>query len=892
MAGTMSVILAATLLVGIQTVKNVNAEETEVQLPLWSFAQGGDYTLNGEQYEGGNGNVGLINSVKLPEETLTGWLGTGDPDSIYQTQSATKTANEFSIDIENNGWDCQWSGVTGLPDRINPWSIRAHLQNIPIQEGYVYTVSFKASATKDKLAYIDFGTVMNGPAPYGDSDVPEGDSSIIKIGTTEKEYTYTFTNWIGAPTMNIAILLGAFQAEHDYAGNLIEDYVPGYEMEHLWNGVVHFSDFQIVSHGLNPEFEEPIPWIPEPTTEEKDSSKYETSEITSAVEETTGVTEEKDSSKYETFEVSSAVEETTEVTEITTASQTDKSVITGYSWSSFSVRDDLHGLPVTEWEQSLLDLIAEAKAEGNEEADSYQSYTEGYFTAAPTEAGFNYYVVNSGWDGTYNPYTGDLMGDNPLGMTVQTSSLPIEKCHKYTISFNIKSTLEGTKTVWDENGYPVKDKNGNDVTEKTYIKHVGFKAYDPVSQDNPAVDFDVIDGADAAGIIELDSRKADGVNVTATITIPSTYDSGSLAVMFALGARLVSYPDEIDMRGNITVSNFQVKEAGIVDDENQETNSGWHSYFGYNEGWYEGAAGSLIDNTETGWAANLEAIGWGGIWGGQVSKKIDIRKGNQYTLRFRMISTNINKFVYIKIDNENSDVFCDWVHLLAGEEKQYEVTFTAQSDATRIRFGIGGDFGDRAGTGTDMDAEYRYGLLGAHYQEILANDGNGDPTAETLIICTDFSLQEEENTAENITTSSESTTVPKNTTPYIPSPQRTTSPDSATSPDSTTSPKEIVKPEKAGKVKFVAAAKKKSAKKLKVRLKKVKNAKKYEIQISTTKTFRKILVSKKVKKVNITVISKKLKGKRKLYIRVRAYIVKNGKTYKGNWSGIKKIKIK
>ena len=227
-------------------------------------------------------------------------------------------------------------------------------------------------------------------------------------------------------------------------------------------------------------------------------------------------------------------------------------------WTSFSVRDDLHGLSVTEWEQSLLDEIAKAKADGNEEADNYQSYTEGYFTAQPAATGFNFYVVNSGWDGEYNPYTGELMGDNPWGMTVQTGNLPIEKQRKYTISFNIKSTLEGSVTKKDANGNALKDEKGNDVTEKTYVKHVGFKAYDPVSQGGPAVDFDVIDGANTSGIIELDSRKAEGVNVTATITIPSTYGSESLAVMFALGARLSTYPDEIAMKGNITVSNFKI----------------------------------------------------------------------------------------------------------------------------------------------------------------------------------------------------------------------------------------------------------------------------------------------------------------------------------------------
>ncbi len=267
-AGIMSVTLVASLMIGVNFTKNVKAADT-VELPMWSFSQGGDYTLNGEQYEGGNGNVGVINSVELPDETLTGWLGTGDPDSVNQTMSATKASNEFTIDIKNTGWDCQWSAVTGLPEnRINPWSIQANLHNIPVTPGYSYTVSFKAHATKAKLAYIAFGTDMEGkPAPYGDGNAPEGDQAIIQLTPTEKEYTYTFTNWVSAETINMDIMLGAFDAEYDFAGNLITEYVPEYAIETNWTGTVYINDFQIISNGLDSGFvPKPTPWIPETTT--------------------------------------------------------------------------------------------------------------------------------------------------------------------------------------------------------------------------------------------------------------------------------------------------------------------------------------------------------------------------------------------------------------------------------------------------------------------------------------------------------------------------------------------------------------------------------------------------------------------------------------------------
>ena len=37
----------------------------------------------------------------------------------------------------------------------------------------------------------------------------------------------------------------------------------------------------------------------------------------------------------------------------------------------------------------------------------------------------------------------------------------------------------------------------------------------------------------------------------------------------------------------------------------------WGSYFGYNEGWCEGAEGKLLSQTESGWVAKLDTIGWG-----------------------------------------------------------------------------------------------------------------------------------------------------------------------------------------------------------------------------------------------------------------------------------------
>ena len=97
---------------------------------------------------------------------------------------------------------------------------------------------------------------------------------------------------------------------------------------------------------------------------------------------------------------------------------------------------------------------------------------------------------------------------------------------------------------------------------------------------------------------------------------------------------------------------------------------------------------------------------------------------------------------------------------------------------------------------------------------------------------------------------------------------------------------------KVGKAKCKTATKKYKAAKIKISLKKVKKANKYQVQISKSKKFNKVLVKKTVKKVKFVITSKKLKNKKKLFVRVRALQLVNRRVYTGKWSKIKKVKIK
>ena len=104
--------------------------------------------------------------------------------------------------------------------------------------------------------------------------------------------------------------------------------------------------------------------------------------------------------------------------------------------------------------------------------------------------------------------------------------------------------------------------------------------------------------------------------------------------------------------------------------------------------------------------------------------------------------------------------------------------------------------------------------------------------------------------------------------------------------------KPTVKVSRPGTASVKKATKKKASTKVKISLKKVKKAKGYYVQISTSKKFKKVLVKKYVKKVSFTLKSKKIKNKKKLYVRAKAYKL-NGKkkVLSKRWSKVKKVKI-
>lgn len=264
LAGVTSATLIATLALGVNFTNTVKADEAKSADTVWSFTQGGQYNPDEPA------NTGYIKSVSVGNETLANWQR---DNKEKQTQTASKATTGFTLDIENTGWDAGWNNN---PVDINPWAVEAS-NTIEAKAGHIYKVSFKAKASKKKYGYVAFGTdiVTNAATgatltPYDQAPIEMSDDAtnqIITLGTTDKTYTFTFTNWVSAKKIKTSIMLGAFNSQYDYAGKSVSDIIT--EKEVNWSGTVVVSDFTITDEGLNKEFvvEPPKPTQPsQPTT--------------------------------------------------------------------------------------------------------------------------------------------------------------------------------------------------------------------------------------------------------------------------------------------------------------------------------------------------------------------------------------------------------------------------------------------------------------------------------------------------------------------------------------------------------------------------------------------------------------------------------------------------
>ena len=182
------------------------------------------------------------------------------------------------------------------------------------------------------------------------------------------------------------------------------------------------------------------------------------------------------------------------------------------------------------------------------------------------------------------------------------------------------------------------------------------------------------------------------------------------------------------------------------------------------------------------------------------------------------------------------------------------------------------------------------------YNDVVITNGAGTVKA-TLYVYNKNGVDNSKKNDETTTAApaqKETTAAPaqKETTTVAPAQKETTTVAPTTKAISTTAAPTTVKKITVKKTTVKATAKKLSSNKVKLSVKKVAGASKYAVQISTTKNFKKVVAKKTSKKAVFTVKSKKLKGKKKLYVRVKVYKKVNGKTVASQWSKATKIRLK
>ena len=198
--------------------------------------------------------------------------------------------------------------------------------------------------------------------------------------------------------------------------------------------------------------------------------------------------------------------------------------------------------------------------------------------------------------------------------------------------------------------------------------------------------------------------------------------------------------------------------------------AGWTEYLGFDgkpgHTWYEAADGTVKNITETGWTAELKQVGWGGIWGAQMTRDVDVQKGKEYRITCKLKSTGCDKWVFIKIATKENFAYGKWIWLTKGSETTVDETFTAENNADTLTFGFGGEYGDREAT----DGNKHYAYAGGAKKIAAKKDAGGDSGPHddvfTVVSCSDYSLNESGAASEEATTAAAGTagTTPSTTT--------------------------------------------------------------------------------------------------------------------------------
>ena len=259
-------------------------------------------------------------------------------------------------------------------------------------------------------------------------------------------------------------------------------------------------------------------------------------------------------------------------------------------WSSFSICTREDG---GSWEDSLK-KVYRTNSDGTYFLDEngqkvtfvkgVDYATEGWINGAEglnnNSSEVTFYCKATGWDGEYGQMTRGgpsiLVADNPWGMTLTMTGIPVEFGRYYTMEFDMLGDL-----------YEIKyDGITGKTTYEPAEKHVLLKAYDYNSNGEPSAAFENVTqteideetgkevtkeiSKDGFITVQKNEKGAEGrySHITAKFKIPESADDwgggkhkGSftnVGIKFALGANLISYEDEGSMRGNIFIRNMKM----------------------------------------------------------------------------------------------------------------------------------------------------------------------------------------------------------------------------------------------------------------------------------------------------------------------------------------------
>lgn len=174
--------------------------------------------------------------------------------------------------------------------------------------------------------------------------------------------------------------------------------------------------------------------------------------------------------------------------------------------------------------------------------------------------------------------------------------------------------------------------------------------------------------------------------------------------------------------------------------------SSWETWFGYDLGqgqYWEAVKTNSYKDTPNSFTVNIEKIGWQGVWGGQVKKKISVVKGKSYAISFKASSSKIDKYIYVKVGSDSALAYSFWVFLPRGKAQNVTKVFKAAASSNEyLTFGIGGEFGDR---NAEKDAKVRYAAFQRDFKKpatILKQKDckPGDASSPTVISVSNFKL--------------------------------------------------------------------------------------------------------------------------------------------------------